>query len=48
MEITTPSPENDQHFLKKLVAPWFVPPVIYYELKSLIVPVAGAESDPKI
>ena len=45
IEITMPGPDNDRHKFKNFCARLFVPRIVYFDLESLIVPVAGPEPD---
>ena len=45
IEITMPGPDNDRHVFKNFGARSFVPRIVYFDLESLIVPVAGPEPD---
>ena len=40
-----PGPDNDRHVFKNFGVRSFVPRIVYFDLESLIVPVAGPEPD---
>ena len=47
IEITMPGPDNGRHVFENFGERSFVPRIVYFDLESLIVPVAGPEPDNK-